>query len=163
VSINTCENCGASASDLAECPSCGAFTGDIAQSVKTAGGKRRLVPILLALFGLSLTIPVGRKAMTAYNVRVSENHAKRDSAERAEADMRRYEEQRIMFARADSVLKAVPRSRISKIDTYQLSADLTIVASRSDSAAQRWIKSAKSELKRRSAKKDRQRAKNAGH
>jgi hypothetical protein len=163
VSISTCENCGASASGLAQCPSCGGVTGDIAQSVKTTGAKRRVVPIVLALFGLCLTIPASRKAMTAYNVRVSENQARRDSLERAESERRRNEERRIMTARADSVLKAVPRSRIGKMDTDQLNSDLMIVASRSDSVAQRWVKSAKSELKRRSAKKDRLRTHSAGH
>jgi hypothetical protein len=162
VSIYTCDNCGATASSLAQCPSCGAVNSDIAQSVKRAGGKRRVVPILLALFGLSLTIPAGRKAMTAYNIRLSENEAKSDSLVRVEADMRRDEERRLMIARADSVLKAIPRSRIGKVNTDQLKFDITIVASRSDSVAQRWLKSAKSELKRRSAKKAALRTKSAG-
>jgi len=163
VSVRSCENCGREASTLAQCPGCGAVVGNIDHSVLPTGVKRGIFPILLGIFGLCLMIPAADKGMSAYRVRIAENQATRDSLQRVTSERQRDEERRIMIVRADSVLKAVPRSQIGKVDTDRLNSDVLIVGSRSDSAAQRWIKSAKAELKRRSARKGRLRTNDAGH
>jgi hypothetical protein len=155
MSVYTCEVCGSLASTLARCPECGTVVRNSDQSGNPPGALRRIAPLLLGLVGLGLAAPAATKAADAYSVRIAQNQAAKDSLLKVESDRQQLEERQVMIARADSVLKAIPRSRIPKLTTDQIKADITIVGSRSDSLAQRWLKGAATELKRRSSRKGR--------
>lgn len=153
MSVYTCESCGSLASTLARCPGCGAVVRNSDQSGISPGALRRTVPVFLALFGLSISVPAGIKAVNAYDSRVAQNKAATDSLQRLESERQLAEERRVMTARADSILLSTPRSRLAKLNSEQIKSDIMTVGSRSDPLAQRWIKSATAELKRRSSKK----------
>lgn len=162
MSVYTCEKCGSLACTLARCPGCGTVVRNSDQSGIPPGTVRRIVPLLLGLFGLCLAVPAGTKAADAYSVRIAQNQARKDSLLRSESDRQRREERQVMIARADSVLNTIPRSRIAKLTSDQIKLDMVIVGWRSDPLAQRWIKSATTELKRRSSRKESLRAGTAG-
>jgi hypothetical protein len=153
MSVYTCESCGSLASTLARCPGCGAAVRNIDQSGISPRALRRIVPLFLGLFGLSLTVPAGSKAVEAYKSRAAQDKAATDSLQLLQRETQLAEERRVMIARADTILLTTPRSRIAKLNTEQIKSDIVIVGSRSDPLAQRWIKSATAELKRRSSKK----------
>jgi hypothetical protein len=153
MTVYTCESCGSLASTLARCPGCGAVVRNIDQSGISPGALRRVTPFFLGLLGLSLAVPAGIKAVDVYSVRVSQNKAATDSLQRLESERQLAEERRVMIARADSVLLTTPRSRLAKLNSEQIKSDIVIVGWRSDPLAQRWLKSATAELKRRSSKK----------
>jgi hypothetical protein len=153
MSVYTCESCGSLASTLARCPGCGAVVKNRDQSGTSAGALRRVAPLLLGLFGLALAVPAGTTALDAYEFRAAQNKAASDSLQRVERERQLAEERRVMIARADSILLSTPRSRIAKLKNEQIQSDIVTVGSRSDPLAQRWIKSATAELKRRSSKK----------
>jgi hypothetical protein len=155
MSVHACQICGSLASTLARCPECRTVVRNSDQSGDSPGAVRRIAPLLLGLFSLCLAAPAATKAADAYSVRIAQNQATKDSLLRVASDRQRMEEHKVMIARADSVLKAIPRSRIAKLTTDQIKADVTIVGWRSDSLAQRWLKGAATELNRRSSRKER--------
>jgi hypothetical protein len=93
------------------------------------------------------------KAVDAYKFRAAQSKAASDSLQRLQTESQLAEERRVMIERADAILLTTPRSRLAKLNSEQIKSDIVIVGWRSDPLAQRWIKSATAELKRRSSKK----------
>jgi hypothetical protein len=154
MSVYTCENCGATASTLARCPECGAVVGKLDKPVLSSAATRKIAPLLLGAFGLCLSVPVGIQAVHTHNARVAQVQIESERLLEVDKAKQQAEERLTIMTRADSILRTTPRSKIPKLKTEQLSSDVAIVGWRSDAVARRWIKSATSELKARSGRRN---------
>lgn len=152
MSVYSCNTCGSTASTLAGCSGCGAVVRMTNETGLNVGLVLKIAPFLLAALAVSLAVPPLLDARQAHDARVAKEQAESERLLAVEQDAQNQERQR-MVARADSVLRAIPRSQIRTMKTQRLNSDLVIVGWRSDSMARLWISTATTELKTRSAKK----------
>jgi len=153
MSMYNCEKCGITASTLAACSGCGAVVKTADETELKAAPVLRIAPFLLAVLAVSLAVPPLLDAKQAYDARVAREHAESERLLAVEREKQHNRERQLMVARADSVLRAMPRSKIRTMKTQQLSSDQVIVGWRSDSLARRWVVAATKELKARAARK----------
>jgi uncharacterized protein YqfA (UPF0365 family) len=153
MSVYSCTTCGSTASTLAACSGCGAVVRTANETGLKAGLVLKLAPFLLAALAVSLAVPPLLDARQAYDARVAREQAESERLLAVEREKQHSQERQLMVARADSVLRAIPRSKIRTMKTQQLSSDQVIVGWRSDSLARRWVVAATKELKARAARK----------
>ena len=149
MAVVPCRKCGAlTSSAAAECPNCGIRerSADIATMPSMFTHVRRVFLVAAALIAVSSTVSWG----SAYRERVAaERLVRLRVVEAIEAQAR--ERHRIeMVARADSLQRAMPRRRHRTVNGKELRNALGVVAAyAADSAAHRWVRSARAELLRR--------------
>lgn len=152
MSVTTCKTCGSEMSSLARCPSCGAAITSGADSGMKISGLRKLAPFVLGVLAIFLSVPSLFRAEQAHEDRVARLQA--DSARDAQLDSARHqaEERSFAIARADSILRTTPISKIHRMKTEKLEAALGAVDVRSDAAAKAWARAGKKELRSRSSR-----------
>jgi len=152
MSVYRCNACGSTASTLAACSGCGAVVRTAHETEFQAGLLLKTAPFLLVALAIFLAVPPLLDAKQAHDARVAREQAESERLLSIEREKQHNQERQLMVARADSVLRAIPRSKIRTMKTEQLYSDLVIVGWRSDPVARRWISTATTELKTRSDK-----------